>query len=147
MAFTAAAGGLQAYGQYQQGRADSAVARNNATMAEYQALDAQRRGEDEAITLRRRADQTKGAQRSLMASRGLDLGVGTPADILDQTDFFGQQDINTARFNAARESWASRSQAAQYRAQGRAAKQQGTMQAFGTLLGTGGTVAGKWPRG
>jgi hypothetical protein len=136
--------GLQAYGQYQQGRAAEQVGRNNQIMGEYAAQDAQARGEEDAMAVRRKADQLKGAQRSRMAASGIDLGVGTAAEIQDQTDFFGEQDINTARNNAKREAWALRTQGAQAAAQGRFAAQQGRMAAFSTMLSAAGQVSSKW---
>jgi hypothetical protein len=113
-------------------------------MAEYAAQDAVQRGEQEAIKVRQRADQIKGAQRSKMAAGGVDLGVGTAAELQSQTDFFGLQDVATTRSNAAREAWSDRVQGANFRAQGDAAAKQGNLQAFSTALGTAGQVAGKW---
>lgn len=141
---TAVAGGLSAYGQYQQGQVAKQVGRNNAIMAEYAAKDALRRGEEEAQAVRRRGDAIKGAQRARMAASGLELGDGTAAELLDQTDFFSLQDQNTARFNAKRDAWSARAGGAQARAQGDASASQGTLGAFGTVLGTAGSVAGKW---
>lgn len=144
LASSAAAGGISAISAYQQGQANKQVAYNNARMAEYAAADSQRRGEEEAQAARRRGDQVKGAQRARMAAAGLDLGVGTAQELQDQTDFFSETDQSTARFNAARDAWASKEQAKGYRAQGSAAAQQGTLSAFGTILGTGAQVSDKW---
>lgn len=144
MAATAISGGIQAYGQYQQGQVAAQVGRNNQIMAEYAAQDATRRGEEEAMQVRRRADQIKGAQRSRMAAAGLDLGVGTAAELQDQTDFFGQIDQNTARDNAKREAWSNRVQGANANAQGQAAKQQANLSAFSTVLASAGNVSSKW---
>lgn len=141
---TAASGGIAAVGAYQQGQVNKQVAYNNARMAEYAAADSQRRGEEEAQAARRRGDQIKGTQRARMAAAGLDLGVGTARELQDQTDFFSETDQSTARFNAARDAWASKEQAKGYRAQGSAAAQQGTLSAFGTILGTGAQVSDKW---
>jgi hypothetical protein len=141
---TAVAGTTAAVGQYQQGQASRQMANYNATMAEYAAQDSQRRGEEEAQAIQRKASQLEGAQRSLMASRGLDLGVGTPADIIDSTDFFAQQDVNTARFNASRDAWNLRARGELERYEGRMAARNANMQAFSTLLGTAGSVSDKW---
>lgn len=135
---------MQAYGQYQQGRAAEQVGRNNQIMSEYAAQDAQARGEEEAMAVRRKGDQLRGAQRSRMAASGIDLGVGTAAEIQDQTDFFAEQDIATTRTNAKREAWALRTQGAQALAQGRFAAQQGRLAAFSTILSGAGQVSSKW---
>ena len=79
-----------------------------------------------------------------LAARGIDLGVGTAAEILDSTDFFAQQDVNTTRFNASREAWSARAGGELERYRGRMAARNANMQAAGTLLGTGGQVASKW---
>lgn len=143
---TAAAGTMSAVGQYQQGQAAEQVARNNQQMAEYAAEDAQRRGEKEVQETQRRAAQLRGTQRSMMAARGLDLSVGTPADILDQTEFFAAQDVATSRTNARREAWAVRADAANQGAAARAEASRLRMGSYGSLLGTATSVADKWDR-
>lgn len=135
---------LSAYGSVQQGRAAKQVARNNQITAEYAAQDAENRGELEAQKVASRARQIKGAQRSRMAAAGLDLGVGTAQDLQDQTDFFGAEDVATTRTNARRAAWSARAQGNAAAAQGRFEAQNSNLQAFGTLLGTAGQVAGKW---
>ena len=137
-------GALTAKGQHDQGKIAQQVGRNNQVMAEYAAQDAVRRGEDQATAARRRGDAIKGAQRARMAASGLDLGVGTAAELQDQTDFFSQGDQDTARFNAKRDAWSMRASGQSSRAQGDASAQQGNLQAFGTALTTAGSVAGKW---
>jgi hypothetical protein len=120
------------------------VGRNNQIMAEYAAQDALRRGEEDAIKVRQQTDKLKGTQRASMAAKGLDLSEGTPAALIEQTDFFGAVDATTARDNAKRDAWSARTGGANARAQGDAAAKQGTLSAFSTLLGTGAQVAGKW---
>jgi len=137
-------GVMTAASAYQQGQVQKQVAANNATMAEYAAQDAQRRGEEDAASIQRKAAGLKGTQRAMMAARGLDLGVGTAAEIQDQTDFFGETDAATARGNAARDAWAYRAQGQDMMTQGRYAARNANAQAFSSLLGTAGSVAGKW---
>lgn len=144
MILTAAAGVTKAYGEHQQGQVAKQMANYNATMAEYAAQDSQRRGEEEAAAIQRKAAGLKGTQRGIMAARGIDLGTGTAAELQDQTDFFGEMDAATARGNAAREAWSMRARGEQERFSGRMAARNANMQAFSTLLGTAGSVAGKW---
>ena len=139
-------GVMSANAANQQGRVAQQVAKNNATIAEYQATDAVRRGSEEANAIRRRASQLEGTQRATMAARGLDLTGGTPQQLLDETNFFGEADQRTARYNGSVEAWGKRAQASNMRAEGAAAASAGRTQAFSTLLGTGGTVADKWYR-
>lgn len=141
---TVGSGVMAAGSAYQQGQVAKQVAANNATMAEYAAQDAQRRGEEQVQAVQRKASQIKGAQRATMAARGLDLGVGTAADIVDQTDFFAEQDVATTRYNAAREAWSARAQGQDMLTQGKWAARNANAQALGSLLGTAGSVAGKW---
>ena len=77
-------------------------------MAEYAARDAERRGEEDALAVRRKAASLKSSQRVDLASRGLDIGYGTAQDLQDQTDFFGEQDVATARYNARTQAWSAR---------------------------------------
>lgn len=144
LAASAIGGTMSAVGAYQQGQVAKATGRNNQIMAEYAAKDSIRRGDEQANKIQQQARALKGSQRASMAAKGLDLNVGTSAELQDQTDFFGDTDASTARFNASRDAWSSRAGGANARAQGDAAARQGNLQAFGTLLSTGGQVASKW---
>lgn len=145
LALMAAGTAMSAYGQYQQGQAADDAAKYNAKMADYGAQDAQRRGEEEAAAIQRNASSLKSAQRAAQAARGLDVSYGTAADLQDETDFFGQMDAATARYNAAQQAWNYRAQGSLARAEGRAAKYEGMLGATGTLLSGAGQVASKWP--
>lgn len=145
IALLAAGTTLNAYSQYQQGQAAQDAAKYNAKMSEYAAQDAQRRGEEEAQAIQRRAASLKSSQRVSLAARGLDIGYGTAQDLQDQTDFFGLMDAGTARYNAANQAWSARAQGTLARAEGQAAAYQGALGAAGTLLSGAGQVSGKWP--
>lgn len=144
LAATVGSGVMGAVGAINQGKAAEATARNNATMAEQAAQDAQRRGEQDATEIQRRGASLKSSQRVSLAAKGLDLGYGTAADLQDQTDFFTQSDAATARTNAGKEAWSLRAGGQQALAEGRAEKRNSQMAATGSLLGTAGSVAGKW---
>ena len=144
LGLSAAGGALSAVGAYQQGQVAKQVGRNNQIMAEYAAKDVQKRAGEDSIRVQQKAAQLKGSQRATMAAKGLDLGVGTQAEILDQTDFFGAVDAATTRNNGNRDAWSARQQGANARAQGDASARQGGMSAFSTVLSTSGSVAGKW---
>jgi len=146
LASTVLGGVMSANAASQQGRVAQQVANNNATIAEYQATDAKRRSDEEAMAVRRKASSLAGTQRAVMAARGLDLTGGTPAQLLGETDFFGEQDQQTARYNGAVEAWGKRAQAGNMRAEGAAAASAGRTQAFSTLLTTAGSVGDKWYR-
>lgn len=137
---------MSAGAAYQQGQVAKQVAQNNATMAEYAAQDAVRRGEEEAQAVQRKGATLKSAQRVSLAARGLDLGYGTAGDLQDQTDFFSQSDVATTRSNAAREAWSMRARGENARQEGLWAAREGTMRAAGTLLAGAGQVSDKWYR-
>lgn len=127
---------------YQQAEAQKQAAENNAMVAEWQAQNAQKRGDWEAAQIRRKAAAVKGTQRAEFGARGLDLTYGTPADIMDQTDFFSETDVATTRTNAANEAWAYRAQKANYQAQARSSNPW--MAGAGALVSGAGKVADRW---
>lgn len=142
MIVMAAGVGVSAVSAQRNASVQEQVARNNAKVSEYQAQDAERRGEEQVQEVRRQAAALRGTQRSMMASRGLDIGEGTPATIVDQTDFFAQVDQNTARNNGRMEAWGRRAQGANYSAEA-AGISPGL--AFSTsLLSGAGSVADRW---
>jgi hypothetical protein len=89
---------------------NAAISRNNAQLLEYRAQDEIRKGEDDAIALRRRGDQIKSEQRVQFAARGVDVNEGSAQDAQNETDFFSETDQATARLNAQRNAWATRIQ-------------------------------------
>lgn len=144
-----------AFSAYQQSEANNsaqsynaAVAEANAKTSEYKAQDAQARGEQEAISQNRKTAMLRGEQRAQYAARGLDLGYGSTQAAIDQTDYFGQVDLNTVRDNAARESWANRVEAGNFKAQARQARNSKTDSLLagataGAMAWAGG-VSSKW---
>ncbi len=142
LGLSAAGTGISALGAYQQAKLAGDVAARNAKLADLQAEDALRRGENEAADLRRRVAATKSAQRVSLAAKGLDLTYGTAADLQDQTDFFGESDVATVRTNARKEAWARRSQGANFQAE--ALSQRPWLSAGSTLLAGAGQVASRW---
>lgn len=142
LGLSAAGTGLAAVSAYNQASVAKEVASNNARTAEAQAQDAQRRGEQDAQEIQRRAAAFKSSQRVNLASKGLDLGYGTAADLQDQTDFFSQTDANTARMNARKEAWNSRAQRNSFQME--AAASRPWLAGGSTLLAGAGQVADRW---
>lgn len=156
VAIMAVSAAVSAYGAYQTSQANkdaanyqAQVAQNNAQIASWNAQDALDRGQRAEADQRLKNSQFKGDQRASLAARGLDLGEGSPVDILATTDFMGERDALTIRDNAAKEAWG-------YRIQGnnandnanllraRADAENPTMAAGMSLLGSAGSVASKW---
>jgi hypothetical protein len=107
-----------AYGAYSKSSGDQAayqyqaqVADNNATMANWQAQDALKRGVSAVNNSQIKTSQLQGTQRASLAARGIDLSQGSALDILSDTSFMGQIDANTLKDNAAKEAWAYNTQA------------------------------------
>lgn len=122
----------------------ASVARNNATMADYAATDAQRRGELEAQRVQRQTSSLVGTQRAGYAAKGLDITEGTPGDVIDQTNFFGKADAETARYNGKLDAWGKQVQGQNFRSQASAAEYNGNMAMAGDFLSGAGSVADKW---
>lgn len=139
MGVAAVAGASASYKQ-SQNKKDAAT--YNAMIAEQQAVDATDQGERDAIQARREANQMIGAQRAAFSARGIDISDGTAADLIDQTDFFGQMDQTTARKNAAKRAWNIRAQKQGYQME--ADSISPTTNAGLSLLGGATSVAGSY---
>jgi hypothetical protein len=133
---------VSAKGSYDQNKVAQGIADNNAAIAETQAQDATRRGDEEAAAAMRRARQLAGAQRAGFSARGIDIAEGTAADIIDQTDFFGQVDAATARTNGQKEAWNLRARKRGYEIESNASNPNRAA-AF-SLLGSAGSVSKQW---
>lgn len=146
IALAASAGGavLSTVGAYNQAKTAQGMARYNAGVADNAALDATRKGEEQATKARRESRQLQGMQRAAYSARGIDIADGTAADVIDQTNFFGEVDAATARTNARREADTYRARSRGYSAEADANKPW--MAAAGSLLGNASSVADKWYR-
>lgn len=115
---SAVIGGVSAYSAAEtrkdQAQYQSAVASNNAKVAEWQAADAKERGDRAAADTRRKYAALQGTQRASLAARGLDISEGSANAILTDTDFFGAYDQNVTRANAEREAWGHRVRASNF---------------------------------
>lgn len=100
-----------------------------------QAADASSRGdrESEAQTWRTRAIQ--GQQRAAIAAQGIDPGFGTPSEILGETAYFGEQEQQAIRLNAAREAWGFNANARQSENVASNTRWQGKANKNATILG------------
>lgn len=112
---------IAAYGAYSQSEDrrvqaeyQSRVAANNAKVAEWQAADAEERGQRQAMEVRRKYAALMGTQRAALAARGLDISDGSANATLQDTSFFGAYDETMTRANAAREAWGYRVRGANF---------------------------------
>lgn len=93
------------------------MAELNARMVDMQARYVVQAGRREAMVVGLRAGQMEGTARATMAARGLDLGVGTPPEILTTSEMMKEIDLLTINSNTSREVAAVRAEAASYRSQ------------------------------
>lgn len=120
----------------------------NQKLAENQASDAIRRGDQEALQVREQGKKavTKamGSARVSMAAQGVDSGSGSSAKILDEIATTGteayEQDALTIRSNAWREAWGYKVQAQDYGSKAKFSKLAAENESRNTLL-TGGMKA------
>jgi hypothetical protein len=127
---------------YQGARDQKAVANHNAQVAEQNAQDAIRQGDEEASKVRRQYAQVGGQQRAGFSAKGIDFEAGSAGDALDQTDFFSQIDQGVAKNNGQRAAWNARAQKKGFEMQASSIKPG--MLAGATLLTSASSVADKW---
>ena len=144
MVLTAASTAMKMKADGDQAGYAAGVARNNATMADYAATDAQRRGDLEAQPGLRQTAQRVGAPRAGYAAKGRDLADGTPGEVIEQTNFFGKADSATARYNGALDAYGKKVQGQNFRSQADAAEYNGRTAVAGDLLSGASAVAGHW---
>ena len=121
----------------------------NARMAENTAQSALDQGQRAVAQQTMKAGQVKSAQRAALAANGVDLGVGSAAEVLASTDIVKDMDKNTIEANAVRAAWGYRTQATNYANQslleGTSAQSVSPWSAAGaSLLGNAGEVAKSW---
>ena len=142
MAASVAGAAVTAKGQIDQGKYQEAVGKNNAIVADQQKSDALLRGEQAENAHRRQVAQIREKQRTTANAAGVNSGVGSVSRELQDTAQFGELDSLMVRHNAIREGYGYDVQATNFLAQSKLDKMKGNYGAAGTILSTGGTVAG-----
>lgn len=145
MTVSTAATASGAYAQSQAQRSAGAYEKStfdtNGRMANIQAEDAIRRGENDATKVKKQTKQLIGSQRAALAAQGLDLSSGDALAIQQDTAAIGAEDAQTVRNNAFREAWGFRVQANDYAGRGVMADLTAKNQSRNTILTGGLTVA------
>ncbi len=141
MIMTAAAGVYAADSKKKEGQYRAEVAQQNAELDDYRAAQAATIGAVQEDQHRAKVRQMVGSQRASLAANGLDLGSGTAADMVDETQAAGEVDALTIRFNAMNEAWGYRTSAVNERNGGKFAKWAGKREATGAYLSTAASVA------
>lgn len=89
----------------------SQMAKINAKGAENTAQGIMFQGERQGAMIGLRAGQTKSAAKASMAARGIQLGVGNAAEVIETTDLMKEVDMITVNANTVRAAEAARTQA------------------------------------
>ena len=131
---------LNVIGQKRAADAGSELAEFNAAIAEQQASEAVQRGKEEADRFRTSVRGLIGSQRAGFAGQNVDIGVGSPVDVVVDAAFLGELDVLTIQTNAAREAWGFRVQAENFRRGGTNLQSATRFNIASTLLGTGATL-------
>ncbi|MGZ3184409.1 MAG: virion core protein, T7 gp14 family [Telluria sp.] len=152
-----AAGAIMSAGSaYQQAQAQraslryqGAVDRMNAGLAGDQASDAIRNGQTAEGVQDLRTAQVTGTQRAQMAANGVDLGEGSPNDVLATTKYMGTRDALQIHDNAMMQAWGYRTQQSSFlldanRAEGEADTISPWMAAGTSLLTGASRVSASW---
>ena len=132
-----------------QGKYEAKIAERNAEMEERARRDAISRGETEQIRHYRKLAQAMGEARVKNSAAGLDVSFGSAADLESDIALIGYEDSAIIAENTAKEIQGYDINAANYRAEGKAAKMRGKaaktasyFNAASTLLGGASQVAG-----
>lgn len=136
--------GVAAYGQYQAGQAQAAAATYRSKQERMLAEDALRRGAAAEEAQRRKQAALAGRQKAVMAASNVDLGSGSPLDIIGDTAVLGELDAQTIRSNAKRESAYHTANADLSALEASSAKSAATIGAFSSVLTGVGGLAEKW---
>jgi hypothetical protein len=121
----------------------------NARMSESAAQATLLTGQRQEQQSRLATANLKSTQRAGLAANGVDLGVGSAANILTTTDVMGEIDANTIQANAVRSAWGYRTQAVNQTNQALMSRASAgaispVMAASTSLLGSASAVAPSW---
>jgi hypothetical protein len=156
LAAQGAGAAASAVGAYFSARSQQIAARGAADIADINAQQSEQaaqqelyRGNAEVAAATQRAGQVKGAQRAAFAANGVDLGVGSAAEVLTSTDMAKENDIATITGNAVRAAWGYRMQGTNYKNQALAARASADsispfMAGATSLLGSASQIATSW---
>lgn len=125
-----------------QSRFQQAQFRFNQRLADLEAKEAERVGLAEATKLRASARKLESEQRVRMAAQGVDPRVGTPAAILDSTQFLSEMDAITIQNNAYRRAFGYKLEGLGYGTQARFARLASQGAARSTILSGGASAVG-----
>src|SRR5690625_2529620 len=104
-------------GQAKLAESSARLSEVNARISELGAQSALEQGKHQVADLTMRAGQLKSRQRASMAANGIDLSVGSAAEVQASTDLLKEIDKSTLRMNALRNAFGYRTQTINHTAQ------------------------------
>lgn len=136
-------GGFTAASDLLSSSKSSQLMRQNAGIAGEQARSSNQAGAEQAEILRQNLAQKIGRQQAQVGGSGLTMS-GSPLRAIENTAYFGAQDVARIQTNAARRAWGFQVTQAgdEFRAQ--EAKTAGESNAFGSLITSGARAYGQW---
>jgi len=141
IAASAAGAGISAYSSYQQGKAQEAMGKRNAKIAENAATNEAQAAAENAKRQREQSRRQLAAIRSQMAGSGVQMSTGSSLDFIGQAaSEFELQAMDLFRDGTARQ-MAYQNQATSERWQGGQAAIAGKYKAAGTLLNGANEIA------
>src|SRR3569832_892881 len=125
------------------------VAETNARLAERIVFLLLLQGQQQANQVQLKGAQVESAQRTSLAANGIDLGEGSAARVLSDTETLSQLDAQTTYANAVRAAWGYRTQATNQQnsalySRSAADSMSPVASRAGSLLAGAGSVARNW---
>ena len=140
LGLAAAGTGLQAFGQYQAGRQQQAMADYNARLLDQRAVATEQAMRIETEMGHEQARRMKAQQRAAYSASGAEITSGTPLLVMAEQSAIMERDILQQRRNRMIEAQQLRSEAAMTQYGGQMQKRAGTLGAFSTILGGAGKI-------
>lgn len=154
-------GGLNALGASKKGAADakmfkyqSGVAQINKQIAEQNAAHARATGEAQAVVSGMKSKQQMGSIKVAQAASGTDVTSGTNVDVQESQEAISGYEQDVIRNEAAWKAYGYEvegtkqgAQAGAYDVAAKDASSGGDLAAWGSIIGTAGSVSGKWAQG
>ena len=161
LGMTALSGGLNAYGSLMGGNSKASMYRYQAGLADINqkimlnnAEHATATGEVKALQSGLKSRQTMGLIKVGQAASGLDVAGKSAQDVQTSQQTAASYDEDVIRNDAAWQAYGYKTKAAEagalgrmYRASATSAENEGWLSALGSIIGTAGTVSGRWAHG
>lgn len=140
---TVLSGAMSAKASIDQGRYQRGVAEYNAAVDRNRAIEIKNKAIVQETEERQKAQQMSSRQRVIAASRGVEVGFGSPLSLIEDTERIGEINALRIRKGAQQQATALETQADLTESAGQQAQTQSRLGALSTVIGTGASVAGQ----